>query len=196
MSTQKLFLIGAPYSGVDELAKMLAEALGVEFIHFSKVIEKHLESLDDVPHKRQGAFMRKGVILRDDVVQPATKILLQTVKDLPGFVVSGYPRTRSQVGMIKCSDEIGQQNVQLVALNGLNQAVIWRRAGRVYSPSQKDLCAMDRYTHFSKFISGTISDFDSNEPWSVNRIKLDPEWQMKEVFDEVCDQIDVPSERV
>ncbi|MCI5108372.1 MAG: hypothetical protein MRY49_00815 [Candidatus Pacebacteria bacterium] len=194
MSIQRIFIHGAPYSGVDEIAEDLAGKIEAEFIHFAKILKEHIVTLDRKIAQRQGTLVRCGVSIHDDFVGP---VVQGNIRDMvlgnQPFVVSGYPRLPSQVGMLEGCDDLLDQKALFIAIGGLRTGEIFKRAGRVHCPTRRDLKAIDRADDFNKIIGSVVSAFGSHPNWTAVRLNIKPDWSQEQVLENVCELACVPS---
>lgn len=103
----RLILLGPPGSGKGTASRVLAERLGVPKVVASDLLRK--ESENDVEYADVILeCMDAGNLVPDDIVN---RVVLEHLRNLSGYVLDGYPRTRNQAEMLE--KKLGEHGVSV-----------------------------------------------------------------------------------
>ena len=96
-SRPRIFLVGFCHSGKSGLAKLLEAKLGLVRLKISTILSEYLPEMSDLTSKRALALLQEGRTLPDDLLVDIIVSRLQMRDCLQnGFVLDGFPQTRSQ----------------------------------------------------------------------------------------------------
>jgi len=119
----RLILLGPPGSGKGTASRLLAEKLGVQKVVASVLLRKESQRDDeyaDIIRER----MNTGNLVPDDIVN---RVVLERLKDLSGYVLDGYPRTKNQAEMLEKKLEENDVSVDRVIYLDVELDVTLRR---------------------------------------------------------------------
>ena len=103
----RLILLGPPGSGKGTASRILAERLGVEKVVASDLLRE--ESKNNVEYAEKILeYMDAGNLVPDEIVN---KVVLEHLRNLSGYVLDGYPRTKNQAE--KLEKKLDENNVSI-----------------------------------------------------------------------------------
>jgi len=128
-----LILFGPPGSGKGTQSKLLVKTLGIPQISTGDMLREHVRKGNAVGTKVE-AKMKAGILVKDEVVNRLVEERLTQPDAARGFILDGYPRTRSQAetlcGMLTAR---GAETVVIHLVVDYNE-VIARLTGRRQCP--------------------------------------------------------------
>lgn len=92
----KILMFGAPMAGKGTLAGMLSEDYGLPTISMGDILRNSVASGDEEGLKAK-EYMDKGVMVPDEIVCAMIKKRLEQPDAKDGFILDGFPRTKSQL---------------------------------------------------------------------------------------------------
>src|SRR5450755_2294964 len=93
--TQAVVLFGSPGSGKGTQAGLLKTCLKVPHISTGDMLREHIRAGNSLGAK-VACTMQSGALVRDEVVNHLVEERLAEPDAQAGFILDGYPRTRSQ----------------------------------------------------------------------------------------------------
>jgi len=128
-----LILFGPPGSGKGTQSKLLVKTLGFPQVSTGDMLREHVRKGNAVGTKVE-AKMKAGILVRDEVVNRLVEERLAQPDAARGFILDGYPRTRTQAetlcGMLA---GLGAEAVVIHLVVDYNE-VIARLTGRRQCP--------------------------------------------------------------
>jgi len=127
----RLILLGPPGSGKGTASRVLAERLGVEKVVASDLLRE--ESKNNVEYAEKILeFMDAGNLVPNEIVN---KVVLEHLRNLSGYVLDGYPRTRNQAEKLeKKLDENDVSIDRIIYLDVTLDVTLKRNLNRLTCP--------------------------------------------------------------
>ena len=91
----KLILLGAPGAGKGSQAKKIAEDFKIAHISTGDALRANIKNGTELG-KFAKEFIDKGQLVPDEVVEAMIENAFDTIKDVDGFLLDGFPRTIPQ----------------------------------------------------------------------------------------------------
>ena len=100
-----IILVGAPGSGKGTQAELLAKKMNMEILSPGAIFRKEVEK-GSVIGKKAGPFMKKGLLVRDDIV---CSVIINRIKKIDkSIILDGFPRNQVQAKVL--GDFLKNQN--------------------------------------------------------------------------------------
>lgn len=116
----RLILFGPPGAGKGTQARVLAEKFGIKHISTGDLLRAQVKA--NTPLGQQASqYMNSGQLVPDSLILAMVE---QEIKAAPGFVLDGFPRSRSQAEALDEFLQQRQQKVHRVLLLKLDDDVI------------------------------------------------------------------------
>jgi adenylate kinase len=134
----KLVMFGPPGSGKGTYASRLRSRLGVDVIAMGDIFREIMKQ-DNVLGRRVKRFVKKGLLVPDDVVMDVLSKRLRTSGSKNGFILDGFPRTVEQAEvlgrLVNLSCIIELIVPDWIIVERLSTRRICRKCGEVYNIS-------------------------------------------------------------
>jgi adenylate kinase len=108
-----LVLFGSPGSGKGTQSKQLSRALGIPQISTGDMLREHVRK-GNAADSAVEAKLKAGILVKDEVVNTLVEERLALPDAARGFILDGYPRTRSQAEVL----------CRMLAARGAHEVVI------------------------------------------------------------------------
>ena len=103
----KLIIFGPPGSGKGTYSRILREKFGIEKISTGDILRAEIRKGSEIG-KVAEKFINQGKLVPDEIVN---KVVLEHLRNLSGYVLDGYPRTKNQAE--KLEKKLDENNVSI-----------------------------------------------------------------------------------
>ncbi len=126
-----IILLGPPGAGKGTQAKVLAERLKLPHISTGDMLRQNVQAQTSLGLEAKD-FMDKGALVPDELLTEMLKRSLAGADTKEGFILDGYPRNKSQAGILDVIlKKINRELDFVVYLDASEPVIIQRLSGRL-----------------------------------------------------------------
>ncbi|MCX5697722.1 MAG: adenylate kinase [Candidatus Omnitrophica bacterium] len=126
-----IILLGPPGAGKGTQAKVLAERLKLPHISTGDMLRQNVQARTSLGLEAKD-FMDKGALVPDELLTEMLKMRIAGADTGEGFILDGYPRNKSQAGILDAMLKKMDRELDFVAyLDAGEPVIIQRLSGRL-----------------------------------------------------------------
>ncbi len=182
-------IFGPPGSGKGTQSEKMIEKYGFAHISTGDLLRSEISH-----HTHLGAiaksYIDKGELLPDDLIIDMIDLKLEKMRNIPGVIFDGFPRTADQAAALKTMLKGHGEQVDLVInLNVDRQELITRllKRGETSGRSDDNLETIEKRLKVYEDQTSPVLAFYSNEG---NLLDIKGMGEIDEIFNAICNAID------